>query len=223
MLSNPKTLKRTQVIPATSRPRCTQILQTVVAYGTGKAAAIPGFAAGKTGTTENYGDAWFVGWNEHMTVAIWVGYPDRLVPMLTEYGGAARSPAAPTRRCCGTTSWTQATAILDQRTAMAEALRNGDDPDSVDVPSTDRRSRAERRRSGADQRTGPTTDSGADHGDAARPTATPAAAARSRRPPTAMTPAADAPPPDGGGDTGAPPPATGGGDANGGGAAAPSG
>ena len=87
VLSNPKTLKRTQAIPPNVASEVSQILQTVVAYGTGKAAAIPGFAAGKTGTTENYGDAWFVGWNEQMTVAIWVGYPDRLVPMLTEYGG----------------------------------------------------------------------------------------------------------------------------------------
>ena len=56
-------------------------------YGTGKAAAIPGFAAGKTGTTENYGDAWFVGWNDQYTVAVWVGYPDKLVPMMTQYNG----------------------------------------------------------------------------------------------------------------------------------------
>ena len=40
-----------------------------------------GFAAGKTGTTENYGDAWFVGFNERYTVAVWVGYPDSLKPM----------------------------------------------------------------------------------------------------------------------------------------------
>jgi penicillin-binding protein 1A len=62
-------------------------LRGVVSSGTGKRAAIGGFAAGKTGTTENYGDAWFVGFNEEMTVAIWVGYPDNVKPMLTEYGG----------------------------------------------------------------------------------------------------------------------------------------
>jgi penicillin-binding protein 1A len=62
-------------------------LQGVVSSGTGKHAATGGFAAGKTGTTENYGDAWFVGFNEELTVAIWVGYPDKVQPMLTEYGG----------------------------------------------------------------------------------------------------------------------------------------
>jgi penicillin-binding protein 1A len=62
-------------------------LASVVSSGTGKKAAIGGFAAGKTGTTENYGDAWFVGFNEELTVAIWVGYPDAMKPMLTEFGG----------------------------------------------------------------------------------------------------------------------------------------
>jgi penicillin-binding protein 1A len=65
------------------------ILQQVVSNGTGKAAKLDEFAAGKTGTTENYGDAWFVGFNKELTVAVWVGYPDRLRPMLTEYHGNA--------------------------------------------------------------------------------------------------------------------------------------
>lgn len=62
-------------------------LQSVVTSGTGKRAALGSFAAGKTGTTENYGDAWFVGFNDELTVAIWVGYPDKTKPMLTEFGG----------------------------------------------------------------------------------------------------------------------------------------
>jgi penicillin-binding protein 1A len=64
------------------------ILSTVVTQGTAKAAQIPGrFVAGKTGTTENYGDAWFVGWTDEITVAVWVGYPDELRPMETEFRG----------------------------------------------------------------------------------------------------------------------------------------
>jgi hypothetical protein len=43
--------------------------------------------AGKTGTTENYGDAWFVGYTPQLITAVWVGYPTTLRPMLTEYHG----------------------------------------------------------------------------------------------------------------------------------------
>ena len=64
------------------------MLQGVVRYGTGKAAQLPGRqVAGKTGTTENYGDAWFVGYTPQFVAAVWVGYPDKLVPMTTEFHG----------------------------------------------------------------------------------------------------------------------------------------
>jgi penicillin-binding protein 1A len=66
----------------------TEILKGVVCCGTGKEAATGGFAAGKTGTTENYGDAWFVGYNQRWTVAVWVGYPDSLKPMKYDFGGS---------------------------------------------------------------------------------------------------------------------------------------
>jgi penicillin-binding protein 1A len=66
----------------------TDILEDVVRVGTGKRAAIPGrVIAGKTGTTDNYGDAWFVGYTPELVVAVWVGYPDALKPMLTEFNG----------------------------------------------------------------------------------------------------------------------------------------
>jgi penicillin-binding protein 1A len=58
------------------------ILQGVVRIGSGKRAAVGGITvAGKTGTTENYGDAWFVGWSPEYTVAVWVGYPDSVKSM----------------------------------------------------------------------------------------------------------------------------------------------
>jgi penicillin-binding protein 1A len=63
-----------------------QILQRVVTSGTGRKAALSDRpAAGKTGTTENYGDAWFVGYTPQLAVAVWVGYANELIPMLTEY------------------------------------------------------------------------------------------------------------------------------------------
>jgi penicillin-binding protein 1A len=76
------------VIKSSTADTVSSILSTVVTSGTARAAAIPGvFAAGKTGTTENYGDAWFVGWTDKITVAVWVGYPDELRPMETEFRG----------------------------------------------------------------------------------------------------------------------------------------
>jgi penicillin-binding protein 1A len=66
----------------------TSILQKVITQGTGHRAALPDRpAAGKTGTTENYGDAWFVGYTPQLAVAVWVGYPRELRPMETEYHG----------------------------------------------------------------------------------------------------------------------------------------
>jgi penicillin-binding protein 1A len=76
-----------RVLPPGVAATETSMLQTVLQYGTAKAAAIGQFAAGKTGTTSNFGDAWFVGWNSKYTVAVWVGYPDKLVPMTTDFNG----------------------------------------------------------------------------------------------------------------------------------------
>ncbi|MEJ7793202.1 MAG: PBP1A family penicillin-binding protein [Gaiellaceae bacterium] len=64
------------------------ILQRVVVEGTGVRAQLDDRpVAGKTGTTENYGDAWFVGYTPQLVVAVWVGYPTTLQPMLTEFNG----------------------------------------------------------------------------------------------------------------------------------------
>jgi penicillin-binding protein 1A len=76
-----------RVLPAEVASTETSVLETVLEYGTAKDASIGQFAAGKTGTTSNYGDAWFVGWDRKYTVAVWVGYPNSLVPMTTDYDG----------------------------------------------------------------------------------------------------------------------------------------
>jgi penicillin-binding protein 1A len=83
-------LQRTPVLPRAVADQTVQIMQTVVAQGTARRAALAdgSFAAGKTGTTENEGDAWFVGFTKRLTVAIWVGYADKLKPMLNEFAGA---------------------------------------------------------------------------------------------------------------------------------------
>jgi len=67
----------------------TRFLQEVVREGTGVRAQLADGrpVAGKTGTTENYGDAWFVGYTPQLAVSVWVGYPNRLRPMTSEFGG----------------------------------------------------------------------------------------------------------------------------------------
>jgi len=82
-----QTIKR-RVVSKRLTEEAVPLLESVVQTGTGTGANTGGFVAGKTGTTENYGDAWFVGFNKRWTVAVWVGYPDSLRPMKYEYGGA---------------------------------------------------------------------------------------------------------------------------------------
>jgi penicillin-binding protein 1A len=59
----------------------TQVLKTVIQSGTGTAANYGCPAAGKTGTTSNYTDAWFVGYTPQMSTAVWVGYPKSTTSM----------------------------------------------------------------------------------------------------------------------------------------------
>jgi penicillin-binding protein 1A len=77
-----------QVVPADVAQTAKDMLRLVVTSGTGKAAQVGDEDIwGKTGTTENYGDAWFAGGNDELTVAIWVGYADRVQAMEYEHGG----------------------------------------------------------------------------------------------------------------------------------------
>jgi penicillin-binding protein 1A len=80
--------KAIQVIPSSIAAEAKQVMTGPVTHGTATAAQLPNDVVyGKTGTTENYGDAWFVGFDSHYTVAVWVGYPDKLIPMKTQFRG----------------------------------------------------------------------------------------------------------------------------------------
>ncbi len=64
----------------------TDILRGVVTNGTGKAAKIGRPVAGKTGTTQEYRDVWFVGYTPELVCAVWVGYPDSQKEMKSVHG-----------------------------------------------------------------------------------------------------------------------------------------
>ncbi len=64
----------------------TTMLEQVIRQGTGRKAKISGFAAGKTGTTQDYRDAWFVGFTDKYVIAVWVGNDDNS-PMKGITGG----------------------------------------------------------------------------------------------------------------------------------------
>lgn len=61
--------------------RLTKILEQVIQRGTGVRANIGRPTAGKTGTTQEHWDAWFVGYTPDMSTAVWVGYPEENIRM----------------------------------------------------------------------------------------------------------------------------------------------
>jgi 1A family penicillin-binding protein len=69
------------------REQLIALLSLPIDRGTARNADIPGFAGGKTGTTQDYRDAWFIGFNELIIVGVWVGNDDRS-PMNEVTGGS---------------------------------------------------------------------------------------------------------------------------------------
>jgi penicillin-binding protein 1A len=77
-----------QAISEGTASEARSILETVVQSGTGTHANIGADGQwGKTGTTENSGDAWYCGGTEDVTACVWVGYADTTTPMTTLYSG----------------------------------------------------------------------------------------------------------------------------------------
>ena len=67
-----------EVLPRTTSYLMTNLLQDAVQRGTGQGAkSLPRPVAGKTGTTNDFTDAWFVGYTPNLAVGTWVGFDDR--------------------------------------------------------------------------------------------------------------------------------------------------
>jgi len=75
----------------------TSVLKGVITGGTARRAAIGRPAAGKTGTSQNYRDAWFVGYTPQLSTSVWVGYYEKEIAMrsvngVRGFGGTLAAP-----------------------------------------------------------------------------------------------------------------------------------
>jgi len=88
--------QRERVIPDWVAATVTRVLGENMLYGTGRAAHIANHTdAGKTGTTDNYADAWFSGYTPQLEATVWIGYPSGEIPMLNVHGIAVSGPTFP--------------------------------------------------------------------------------------------------------------------------------
>lgn len=77
-----------QIVEKNNVAQINHMMKSVITNGTGKAATLPYPAAGKTGTTQDYRDAWFVGFTNKYAGAIWFGNDDNS-PTKKLTGGSA--------------------------------------------------------------------------------------------------------------------------------------
>jgi penicillin-binding protein 1A len=88
--------RHTPAVSPTTAYLMSSMLSDVISSGTGAAARTAGFklpAGGKTGTTDHYADAWFVGYTPHLVTGIWFGL-DRPAPIMREgFAGVVAVPA----------------------------------------------------------------------------------------------------------------------------------
>jgi penicillin-binding protein 1A len=88
--------QRTRVIPDWVAATVTRVLEENMLHGTGVGAHVPGrIDAGKTGTTDDYADAWFCGYTPGLEATVWIGYPRGEIPMLDVHGAAVSGPTLP--------------------------------------------------------------------------------------------------------------------------------
>ncbi len=80
-----------RAIPTQIADTMQEIMQGVIERGTGRAARCPFPASGKTGTTNSFRDAWFIGYTEDLVAAVWVGNRHNQA-MSRTFGGTVPAP-----------------------------------------------------------------------------------------------------------------------------------
>jgi penicillin-binding protein 1A len=87
--------QRERVIPDWVASEVVRILEENMTGGTGVGAYFGGTSAGKTGTTDNYADAWFCGFTPSLTAIVWIGFPQGEIPMTSVHGISVSGPTFP--------------------------------------------------------------------------------------------------------------------------------
>ena len=113
--------QRKRVIADWVAAEVTRILSENMTSGTGTGAYFGQTSAGKTGTTDNFADAWFSGFTPSLEATIWIGYPQGEIPMTSVHGIAVSGPTFPA------TIW---------RLFMEQAVRNSPGPKEFPVART---------------------------------------------------------------------------------------
>lgn len=89
------TPQKEEALSAESAYIMVDMMKTVVDHGTGRSVRWRGFsrpAGGKTGTTNNYTDNWFVGYTPQITCGVWIGFDDKTSLGRRQYGGTNALP-----------------------------------------------------------------------------------------------------------------------------------
>ena len=120
-----QTYQAPRIMRASNNFLTVSMLKDVIRYGTGRKALVldRGDLAGKTGTTNDYIDAWFTGFNSKVATTVWVGFDDPATLGRGEAGGVAALPI-----------W-----IDYMRTALEDVAEDNDEvPDYIEEVSVDK-------------------------------------------------------------------------------------
>jgi penicillin-binding protein 1A len=112
----------------------TAMLEEVIQFGTGiQAKALGRPAAGKTGTTQDYTDAWFVGFTPQITAGVWVGFDDKQISLGKKETGARAALPIWLEFMQGATA---GTPVMDFPNVVPLELQAGEHHLNVDTPDT---------------------------------------------------------------------------------------
>src|SRR6266480_3379455 len=112
----------------------TAMLEEVIQFGTGiQAKALGRPAAGKTGTTQDYTDAWFVGYTPQLTAGVWVGFDDKQISLGKKETGARAALPIWLEFMQGAVA---GTPLMDFTNVVPLEQQAGEHHISVDTPDT---------------------------------------------------------------------------------------